>query len=459
MNTVSGNRSYWRKIVGLRSEALWVLIGQLGIAVGALVGVKILTQVLDPLEFGRLALANTLVLLVGTNLFGPLGQGVMRFWSISQERNQVREFVFATNRYARILMLTVLGASLVSLLLLAVRAFADWPALIAVSLIAGALTGYLGLRLSVFLAARKRKIVAIANTGTSFLKPLIAVLFVLSMFSTANCVMWGYVAATLIMVCMVEYEYRKTVDHALRSSPSTGSSVTGASPLGKEIISFSWPFCIWGIFGWIHQSCDRWSLQAFHGADVVGAFSIISILASYPLIFGANLLGNLFIPIAYQRAGDGKSRSVIQSAYRVLFLMTGLFVLWACFVIMLFTFFHSNIVLLLSNSKYVAFSDLLPGLTAAWGFFYLGQVLSSFGLLAKRPATYILPIIVSALLAATTTFSLSRVRGAEGVVWGLGISGFVYAVWFMGIGLSLVRRSKQSAIRLMENDGMCVGDF
>ena len=221
----------------------------------------------------------------------------------------------------------------------------------------------------------------------------------------------------------------------------------------------AWPFCVWGIFGWIHQSCDRWSLQAFHGADVVGAFSIISILASYPLIFGANLLSNLFIPIAYQRAGDGKSRSVVQSAYRVLFLMTGLFVLWACFVIMLFTFFHSNIVLLLSNLKYVAFSGLLPGLTAAWGFFYLGQVFSSFGLLAKRPATYILPIIVSALLAATTTFFFSKARGAEGVVWGLGISGFVYAVWFMGIGLSLVRRSKQSAVRLIENDGMCVGDF
>jgi hypothetical protein len=70
-----------------------------------------------------------------------------------------------------------------------------------------------------------------------------------------------------------------------------------------------------------------------------------------------------------------------------------------------------------------------------------------------------LPIIVSAVLAAAATFSLSRLGGAEGVVWGLGISGFVYAAWFMGIGLSLARRSKQSAIPLIKNDGVCVRSF
>ena len=80
MHADLGNRSYWYRIFRLRSEALWVFIGQLGMALGLLFGIKILTHFLDPLEFGRLALANTVVLLVGTNLFGPFGQGFMRFW-------------------------------------------------------------------------------------------------------------------------------------------------------------------------------------------------------------------------------------------------------------------------------------------------------------------------------------------------------------------------------------------
>lgn len=65
-----------RRILKLTPEALWVFIEQAGIAIAAFVGVKLLTQVLDPSEFGRLALANTMAMLIGTSFFGPLGQGL-----------------------------------------------------------------------------------------------------------------------------------------------------------------------------------------------------------------------------------------------------------------------------------------------------------------------------------------------------------------------------------------------
>jgi len=438
---------------------LWVFVGQLGIALGVLAGMKILTQVLDPLEFGRLALANTIVLLIGTNLFGPLGQGFMRFWSISLERAQGHEFADTSNRYAGFLMLLMVAAGLAAFLFISLTRWADWSGLVGISIIVGALTGYLGLRLSVFLAARKRKIVALSNTATAFLKPLIAVLLAFLVVPSAEWVMWGYLGATLIVAGPIECIYRGDLGLGRQSPVFKEEPPRAHRPLGKDILSFSWPFCVWGVFGWIHQSCDRWSLQAFHGQDVVGAFSIISILASYPLLFGANVASNLFIPIAYQRAGERESQPALQSAHRVLFLMVGLFVLWACVVIMVFALFHKDIVLVLSNFKYVAFSNLLPGLTAAWGFFYLGQVFSGFGLLARRPVTYILPIIVCSVLAATATLFLSRSGGAEGVVWGLFISGFAYAVWFAGIGLSLARRSFRSHTSLLKNDSMCGGNL
>jgi len=431
------NRLYWDKIFGLRYEALWVFIGQFGIAMGVLFGMKILTHVLDPLEFGRLALANTVVLLIGTNLFGPLGQGFMRFWSISQERGQVKEFVITSKRYAKALTAIILGVSLIFLIFSSFTGWLGWPVLIMVSLLVGALSGYLGLRLSVLLAARRRKVVALANTGSAFLKPLIAVFFVILIVANADYVMWGYFVATLITVCAVEYWYRKTLDHALRSSVPTGNAKAVSGSLGKEILTFSWPFCVWGIFGWIHQSCDRWSLQAFHGSDVVGAFSVIAVLAVYPLIFGANFLNNLFLPIAYERAGNLTSSTSIQSANKVLYLMTGVYVIGASTLILVFLFLHSEVVLLMSNVNYTEFSSLLPGLTAAWAFFYLGQMFLGFGLLANKPKNYILPIIVSAIIAAITTFYLSKRYGPVGVVWGLGISGFVYAVWFMIIGFRL----------------------
>ena len=61
-------RKTWR-------EAFWVFVGQAGTAIGGLIGVKLLTHVLIPAEYGKLALANTIVAFIGANLFGPFGQG------------------------------------------------------------------------------------------------------------------------------------------------------------------------------------------------------------------------------------------------------------------------------------------------------------------------------------------------------------------------------------------------
>ena len=62
----------WNKLFKLTPEAIWVFVGQAGTAAAGLFGIKLLTHVLSPDEFGRLALANTIVALIGTNIFGPL---------------------------------------------------------------------------------------------------------------------------------------------------------------------------------------------------------------------------------------------------------------------------------------------------------------------------------------------------------------------------------------------------
>jgi len=455
--------SWARRIFGLRSEALWVFVGQLGTAMGVVLGVKILTHVLDPAEFGRMALANTVVLLVGSNIFGPLGQGFMRFWAICQDRGQADEFVLVTDRFAGRLTFLMVSVSLMLFAISAAAGWHRWVVLITLSLITGGVTGYFGLRLSVFLAARNRKIVALVNTGTAVMKPVVALFFVIALFSNADCVILGYAVTAVLAAFVVEHFYKKTFRSvsfipSVAGQKKRGIDALGAADLGKEILAFSWPFCIWGIIGWVHQSCDRWSLQAFHGVDVVGAFSVISVLAAYPLIFGANLLSNLIIPIAYQRAGNLNCPGSVRSANGMLYLMTGLYIVWAVAIIFCFIFFHYGIVLLTSNLKYVAFSALLPGLASAWALFYLGQIFSGFGLLAKRPKQYIFPIVVSAVVAAVSTFFLSKMYGPEGVVWGLGISGFVYAAWFMGIGIRLTRGSKLPAHNQGQNDGMRGGN-
>jgi O-antigen/teichoic acid export membrane protein len=416
-----------RGLLSLTPEAIWVLVGQAGTAIAALAGIKLLTHVLDPSEFGRLALANTLVSLLGINLFGPLGQGLMRFWSISKDRGNLDAFYIVSNRLFKYASLIALLTTTIFSFILSKITSLDWALLVTLSLAVGTITGLTNLRISIFTATRQRQRTAILNISNTFLKPLAATFLVVLIIPNANMAIVGYLLAGLFVLLITNRLYSQaasvTFPHHLRS----GTRAHLFRGLGKEILSYSLPFFVWGAFGWIHMSCDRWSLQTFHGPGVVGPFAVVSLLAMYPLNFGSAFLDTLFSPIAFQRAGDLMDNNAIDSANRMLLIMTGIYVLGALVLIGFFAFFHRPVILFISSQRFVRFSHLLPGLTAAWAFFFLGQLSTQFGLLLNKPQIYIIPKLSASLVAAATTFYFSFKIGPSGIVWGLAIAGLIYA--------------------------------
>ncbi len=437
----------WRekgKAHRLGSEAFWVFLGQIGAAAAGLLGVKILTSVLIPAEFGRLALANTLVALITANLFGPVGQGLMRYWPICRDRGDLGIFYPVANRIGRY-AIAISVSFIIGLVVVSVAAGAkNWFFLIFIALVAGAVTGWMSLRISVFMAARERRLVALLKIGNASLRPVIAALFVLMIAVSASWAMFGYALAAIIMAITANYYYIRNHSSKISFPSRKDNPFPLNTNLRKEILSFSYPFLIWGIFGWAHLSCDRWALQTYHGAEIVGAFAVVSQLATFPLIFGSGFLSALFSPIAYQRAGDLLDHRSVSSAYKILGAMTGLFILGAGILIALFGLFHRPLVLLISNINFMRFSYLLPGLAAAWAFYYLGQILCSFGLLDNKPGYYILPKLVTSIIALVLTFSFSARSGAAGVMWGLLFAGFVYAVWCALILWRLIAQKRRT---------------
>lgn len=433
-------KTFWQKLLNWSPEPLWVFVGQAGTAVAGLFGVKVLTNVLGPGEFGMLALANTIVALISTNfLFGPLGQGLMRIWSISRNGGSLGTFYHVSKRYG----LYAIGVSIVVGIALAIVAIyikgKDWAVLLTISMATGIALGWLGLRISVFVAARQRMWVALLNIGNAFLKPIVAASFVLLVAVSASWAMAGYLVATLVVIFLAERFYRFIVSDTLSSD---SIAVSNASGIGKNILSFSWPFAVWGSFGWVHMSCDKWALQSFHSAEVVGAFAVVSQLAIFPLILGSSFLTNLFTPIAYQRAGDLAHRQNMVSANKLLGVMTVVYILGAVLLVLLFSVFHYPLVLLISNIQFAEFSFLLPWLAGVWGLFYLGQILSNFGMVANKPRAYIAPKIAAAIIAGISTFYLSAKCGVTGVVWGLSLAGFVYALWCLVLAIRLVAHTR-----------------
>lgn len=424
------------KIRVLKSEAIWVLMGQIGLALGVILGVKILTHVLTPSEFGRLNLANTISLFVGTNLFGPLGQGLMRYWSISFEKGEINQFIHLSKRYIGLLVGIVFIANFVFSGGIFYGFGLKWGIILFIAVGVGIVMGWMQIRILVLMAARKRKLAAIINFCVAILKPLIGALLAVVIVRDAASVVSGYFLAIILVIGCTEYYYRQMISHGGETALDRHVN----HRLGRDILAFSWPFFVWGIFGWVQEFCDRWALQAFHGADVVGAFSVITQMASYPLIFGTNFLNYLFIPIAYDRAGSMESVSALKSAQRIILSMLGLYIVGALLLVLVYAFSHRYLVLLISNADYVVFSHLLPGLTLSWAFFYLGQLLAGFGFVANKPSVYIFPKLISGLTAAGLTFYGSKWFGPVGVVWGLLASGMLYAIWNVVIAYRLPER-------------------
>jgi len=146
-----------KKLLIISPEAFWVLLGQIGTATISILGIKLLTHVLNVGEFGRLSLANTIMGLIGTNLFGPLGQGLMRFWSIAKDRNNLEEFYILSNRFAKIVTYIALIITCVLAIVVSSLKGINWGILLILSCIIGTITGWLSLRLSIFTCNTSKK--------------------------------------------------------------------------------------------------------------------------------------------------------------------------------------------------------------------------------------------------------------------------------------------------------------
>jgi O-antigen/teichoic acid export membrane protein len=420
---------------------MWVFIGQVGVALGGLAGVKILTHLLNPYEFGRFSIANTIILLVGSNVFGPLGQGLMRYWTISQNREQLVKYIALSAKYVKVLFQSIVLVSLFFGLAIFVSHARNWTWLIVSSIISGAFTGWAGIRLSMLMAARKRKYVSLINVLTAFVKPVVAAVLLMLIAFQADIAVLGFLMAACGSAFVAEYSFRKTASSRL-SEIEREQGDNHDSNLGRSILSFSTPFFLWSFFAWAHQSCDKWALLTFQGPDIVGAYTVIAQLAFYPLVFGSGLLSSFFIPIAYERAGGLQTKEAVISGNKILFAMVGLYITGSVALISLFYFFHRPLVLLISNENYVQYSYFLPMLTGAWSLYYLGQILSGFGLLANKPILYIKPILFCGILATITTFYLASIAGVLGIIWALGVTSLFYASWCMFIAKRLIDAPK-----------------
>lgn len=423
------------------AEAFWIMLGQ-GLALGgSLVGVRMLTGVLSPAEYGELALAMTVVTLSGQCVMGPLGNGVSRYYSASWERGEASAFMGAVWRLSGMAGLVVAGAgaSIVAALALSGRGHLLHIALPACvfALAAGANAVLDGLQI----AARQRVVVAWHAVAGSWGRFGLAVAFVAACRGGAAVAIAGYAAAaTMVLASQLAFVARSFGGPSLPPHAS-------ADIWRSRILTYSWPFAVWGVFGWAQVASDRWALQSFAPPSTVGLYAALYQVGYYPVSLAVNVIVQLVAPILFQRAGDSSDIARMLDVHRAGRRLTAVALVLAVVAVVLSWGLKDVLMRLLLAPEYRDAASLLPGVVAAGGLFAAGQMAQLPLMSSAATSTLLLPKIGTATFGVVANVIGAKMAGLAGVVGALLVTSIVYLAWCVVVARAAVSESVAAEAR------------
>ena len=75
-------------------EFSWIAFGQFLTVIGSLFGIRLLTSLLSTEQYGELALAMTIGTFLYLTIFGPISNGVYRYFSLATKNYSLYKFFY-----------------------------------------------------------------------------------------------------------------------------------------------------------------------------------------------------------------------------------------------------------------------------------------------------------------------------------------------------------------------------
>ena len=360
------------RIQRLVKEFSWIVVGQIVAILGSLLLLRVLTESLAPAQFGQLALSLTIVGLLNAVVMGGVVGGIGRFYSVAVEKNDVPDYLRASLKIMSYATAIVLVVALVMIAVLLWFGYTQWLGLVIVALIFSLLGGYNSSLNSIQNAARQRSIVALHTGFDPWLKVLLVVGVMLLLGSSATAVVICYALASLLIM-ISQLFFLQRLPH-IRSVISLGSTKEDWT---RKIWLFSWPFIIWGVFGWAQISSTRWALQVFGTTADVGYYSVLSQLGYIPIQTLIGVFMTFLNPIIYAMAGSATDGARRKNVSKLVNLLSLLGIITTALVTLFAFFFHRQIMSIFVAKEYLIISAYLPVMIAAGGVFGVAMVVAA----------------------------------------------------------------------------------
>lgn len=433
-----------KQLQRIGGEFLWIGIGQGVSILGSIVGLRLITHILNPIIYGELALGMTVVSFAQQVLFGPLANATSRFFAPSVESNQLLAYLRGSwQLLARALVVIICLTGFIALGLLAFSQ-GKWLGLLLAAMAFSLFSGTDGILDGIQNAARQRKVVAWHQGLRQWLGFLVVIALVTVVGKSSAVAMSGYALATILVVGSQLVFLQRRIPILSPDQPTIQGKVVRA--WCKQMFDYSWPFVVWGLFTWAQLSSDRWALQTLVSTREVGLYAVLYQLSYYPITLLSGLMVQLVAPIFYHKAGDGSNKMRVQHVYRInnwlILVSMGLTLIGTIIAF----FLHHQIFSLLTTSQYAEISWLMPWMVLSGGIFAAGQFASLSLMSGKKTRSLIAPKVLTALLGILLSFTGAAWLGLPGVVSAGIIFSCVYLVWILYLVGVQSRRSSQISL-------------
>ena len=418
------------RIKRLAKEGSWIVFGQIATVAGALVLVRVLTEHLDPAQYGQLALGLTVAGFINQVVMGGVTNGISRFYSIAAEKQDLGGYFHATRRLMLYATLVVVVISLLVITGLMLLGYSQWIALAAAALMFSVLSAYNSTLSSIQNAARQRAIVALHGSLDAWLKIGLALGVMLWLGNSSEAVVIGYACSSLLITFSQFVFLRRTIPEQ-KVHPAKDHQWL------RQMWAYSLPFSTFGAFTWMQQVSDRWALQAYATVAEVGHYAVLFQLGYTPIAMFTGLAMSFVGPILYQRSGDATDHARNANVHGLSWRMTNLSLMVSMFGFALTFAIHEWLFSLLVATEYRGISHFLPWVVLAGGLFAAGQMLSLKLMSEMKSSSLTIVKITTALIGILCNVLGAAYAGMQGVVGALVAFSIIYFVWMAAIAWRL----------------------
>lgn len=427
----------------LAKEGIWIVVGQVASVLGALVLVRVLTEHLDPAQYGQLALGLTVAGLINQVVMGGVSAGIGRYYSIAAEKNQLHSYLIDSGKLMLYATLTVSAIGLMLMAGLLWLGYSRWMGLAAAALVFSVLSGYNAALSGIQNAARQRAIVAFHGGLDAWLKILLVLGVMLWLGSCGMAVVIGYALSTLCVTFSQLFFLSRLI-------PRQKEVSANLVPWMGQMWTYSWPMVAGGLFNWGYYSSQRWALELFATTGEVGKFYALTQIAYTPICMGGAMVLSFLTPILFARVGNATDQDRIRDTHRIIMRVAAVGLGLTLSMAAIGVFAHELVFRLMVASSYRSISMYMPHVILAAGILQVSQSLLLL-VTIENQTRKILPLaIIGNSITAIMNLYFTRRWGIDGLIISMVAGASLHLVWVISIVSGNVSRLSR-----IEAPGVC----